>query len=107
MNDQELVVLITAPSTEVAEKLAHALVEARLAACVNLLPAVQSIYRWEGQVQSEQEILMLVKTRLELFESQLVPAVKALHPYQVPEIIALPLVAGSQSYLDWIRAETT
>jgi len=106
MNDQELVVLITAPSMEVAEKLAHALVEARLAACVNLLPAVQSIYRWEGQVQSEQEILMLVKTRLELFESQLVPAVQALHPYQVPEIVALPLVAGSQSYLDWIRAET-
>jgi periplasmic divalent cation tolerance protein len=107
MNDQAVVVFITAPSLEVGQKLAHTLVEEKLAACVNLLPPVQSIYSWEGEIQTEEEILLVVKTRAELFESRLVPAVKALHPYQVPEVIALPVTSGSQSYLDWIRAETS
>lgn len=107
MADQFIVVLITAPSQEVGEQIAAALLEARLAACVNILPAVQSIYAWKGAVQNDQEVLLLVKTRLALFAERLVPAIKAIHPYEVPEIIALPVLSGSQDYLDWIAAETT
>ncbi len=102
-----VVVLITVPSSEVGERIAASLLEKRLAACVNILPGVTSIYTWKGAVQKDQELLLVVKTRLELFQARLVPAVKAIHPYDVPEIIALPLMMGSQEYLDWIAAETS
>jgi len=107
MPDQFIVVLITAPSPEVGEQIAAALLEQKLAACVNILPAVQSIYTWQGTVQNDREVLLVVKSRAALFAERLVPAVKAVHPYEVPEIIALPILMGSQSYLDWIAAETT
>lgn len=107
MSGDFIVVLITVPSPDVGERIAASLLEKKLAACVNILPGVQSIYAWKGAVQKDQELMLVVKTRLELFHERLVPAVKAIHPYDVPEIIALPVVMGSQDYLDWIAAETT
>ncbi len=106
MKLEHIVVLITTPSAEVGERIAAALLAQKLAACVNILPSITSIFAWQGEVQNDQESLLLVKTRADLFHDQLVPAVKDLHPYDVPEIIALPVVMGSQSYLDWIAAET-
>lgn len=101
-----IVVLITVPSLEVGEQVAASLLEKNLAACVNILPGVTSIYIWKGAVQKDQELMLVVKTRLDLFHDRLVPAVKAVHPYEVPEIIALPVLMGSLDYLDWIAAET-
>jgi periplasmic divalent cation tolerance protein len=106
MNDQAIVVLITAPSQEVARVIASALLEKKLAACVNVLPGIRSYYTWKGKTQEDQEVLLFVKTRLGLFESQLIPAVKAVHPYELPEIIALPIQAGLEGYLKWIDEET-
>jgi periplasmic divalent cation tolerance protein len=77
----------------------------KLVACVNILPGLRSIYMWEGKVCDEEEVLCVLKTRRELF-SALRDRVTALHPYQVPEIIALPLVDGSAPYLAWLRDET-
>ena len=107
MPDKPIVVLITVPSREVGEKVARALLEQRLAACVNILPAMQSHYWWQGDIQQEQEVLLFVKSRADLFESRLVSAVQAVHPYEVPEIIALPVTMGLESYLNWIADETT
>jgi periplasmic divalent cation tolerance protein len=100
-----LVVLVTAPSAEQAAALARALVEARLAACGNVVPGLRSIYRWEGQVRDEPEALLVLKTtrdRLEALRERLL----ALHPYDVPEVLALPVEAGSAAYLAWLAAET-
>jgi periplasmic divalent cation tolerance protein len=101
-----VVVFITAPSMDVAQQIANALVEQKLAACVNILPAIQSIYRWEGKIFNEEETLLIVKSRADLFEDRLIPAVQAVHPYQVPEIIALPILMGLPGYLDWIQDVT-
>jgi periplasmic divalent cation tolerance protein len=106
MQTEYVVVLITAPSLEVGEKISSVLLARKLAACVNIIPSIQSLYTWQGELQNDQEVLLVVKTRVELFDEYLVPAVKALHPYEIPEIIALPIVLGSQGYLDWIAAET-
>jgi periplasmic divalent cation tolerance protein len=100
-----IVVLVTAPTAERAAELARTLVEERLAACGNVVPGLRSIYRWEGKVEDEAEALLLLKTTRARFEA-LRDRVLALHPYQVPEVIALPVEAGSASYLDWIAAET-
>lgn len=97
---QYAVVMVTAASRTEAEMIAKALIEAHLAACVSLLP-VHSIYTWQGEVQSEDEWQLLIKTDLSKF-SDLESKVRELHSYEVPEIIALPIVAGSQSYLKWI-----
>ncbi len=99
-----VVVYVTAPSAEEARTLARALVEERLAACVNLLP-VESVYRWQGQLEEASEILLVVKTchgRLDALAAR----VRALHSYTVPEIIALPLLAGWPPYLQWLEEET-
>ena len=101
-----LVVLITAPDLSTAQDLGKTLVEEKIAACVNLVPGLVSIYSWEGAIQEDQEVLLVVKTRSELLESQLIPLVQKHHPYDLPEIIGLPIAAGSQAYLDWIRDET-
>jgi len=106
MDDQPIIVFITAPSKEIGKKIASALVEGKLAACVNMLGPIDSIYTWEGKICDEEEVLLIVKTRSSLFESQLIPAVKAVHPYEIPEIIALPVVMGLPSYLDWVLRET-
>lgn len=99
-----LVVLVTTPTAEVAADLARALVEARLAACGNVVPGLRSIYRWEGAVQDEPEALLLLKTTRDRFEA-LRDEVLRRHPYQVPEVVALPVEAGSAAYLDWVRAQ--
>jgi periplasmic divalent cation tolerance protein len=103
---QHILVLITVPSVEVGKEIADHLLAERLAACVNILPSVHSHYLWQGEQASDEEVLLLVKSRVELFQERLVPAVKALHPYEVPEIIALPLVMGSTDYLGWIDEVT-
>lgn len=106
MTDQPIVVLITAPSQEVARQIANALLGEKLAACVNVLPSIRSYYTWKGTQQEDEEVLLLVKTRAALFESRLIPAVKAVHPYELPEIIALPIQMGFEPYLTWINEET-
>jgi len=99
------VVFITAPRGRRAEALARGLVEARLAACVNVVPGLVSHYRWEGEIRRDAECLLIVKTtprKLRALERW----VKAHHPYSVPELIALPVVAGSKDYLAWVTAQT-
>ncbi len=97
---------ITAPDRARAETIARALVDERLAACVNIVGPVRSIYRWEGRIQEDDEVLCLVKTRPELFAA-LCERVRELHPYQVPEILAFEVADGSAAYLDWLTAATT
>ena len=97
-----LVVYITA-SKENAKDLASALVREKLAACVNRIPGVESTYTWEGRVERDTEDLLIVKTRADLFD-RLKERVQALHGYDVPEIIAVPIAAGSESYLEWMTA---
>jgi periplasmic divalent cation tolerance protein len=103
--DQALLVLTNVPDLECAQLVARTLVEARLAACVNLLPAVHSIYRWQGQIEEATEITLLIKTTSQQIDS-LQKAIVKLHPYDVPEIIATPIVAGYAPYLQWIATET-
>lgn len=100
-----LVVLITTGSTEEAQRIAHALVEERLAACVNIVAPIQSIYRWRGEIQTDNEALLIVKTQAQALE-RLAKRVKQLHSYEVPEIIALPILAGAEDYLHWIDEQT-
>jgi periplasmic divalent cation tolerance protein len=98
----KLVVLVTCPSAKEAERIASALVQARLAACGNILQSpVRSIYRWKEKIESAREFLLLIKTSRRRF-SELQAAIKQLHSYEVPEIIALPIAAGSQGYLSWL-----
>lgn len=97
---------ITAPSREVAEKIARALVEERLASCANIIPGVRSIFRWKGKVEAASEVCLIAKSRAELFEA-LEKRVKELHPYDCPCIVAWPIEKGHQPYLDWITEETT
>ncbi len=96
-----VVALVTTPSADSAAALARTLVEEGLAACGNVLPAIRSIYRWEGKIQDEPEALLVLKT-----ERRLVPALKArlpeLHPYQVPELLVLPVEDGLVAYLEWV-----
>ncbi len=99
--EDEIVVFVTASSEEEAVKIGRKLVEEGLAACANILPQVRSIFRWEGAVSDERESLMILKSRMGLFED-LVTRVKRLHSYSVPEIIALPIGQGSADYLKWI-----
>lgn len=98
-----VVVFCTAPAGE-AEDLAQALLDARLVACVNIT-GVQSFYRWEGAIQNDAELLLIAKTEHRLLDP-LIERIRELHSYETPEIIALPIVGGSASYLDWIREET-
>ncbi len=101
-----LVVLVTAPSPEEAARIGRALVDERLAACVNMLGGVRSIYRWQGAVHDEGEVLMVVKTVRSRFEA-LRDRILALHPYDTPEVLALPVEAGSERYLAWLASESS
>jgi len=101
-----IVVFVTAGSEGQATAIASALVGERLAACVNIVSPIRSIYRWNDKVQTDTEHLMIIKTRADLV-SKLDARVKELHSYELPEVIALPIVAGAKSYLDWIVASTT
>lgn len=100
-----VVVFVTVPSQDVAATLAQSLVTEKLVACVNILPGVRSIYTWEGKLCDEVESLCVLKTRRALYAA-VRDRVTSLHPYQVPEIIALPLVEGNAPYLAWLRDET-
>jgi periplasmic divalent cation tolerance protein len=99
------VVFVTAASEEQAGLMAHALVGERLAACVNIVSPLRSIYRWNDEVQTDSEHLMIIKTRANLV-SKIEARVKELHSYEVPEVIALPIIAGAKSYLDWVFEST-
>jgi periplasmic divalent cation tolerance protein len=100
------VVLVTAPDVETAAELGRMLVAEHLAACVNVVPGVRSIYRWEGSVQDEAEVLLVIKTWAARCQA-LAARVKDLHPYDLPEVLELLLSAGSTAYLDWVRTESS
>ena len=96
------VVLVTAPNTAVAEQLVRTLVAEDLAACGNIVPQITSIYRWKGEVQQDTEVLIVLKTTKDR-AAALIRRVPELHPYEVPEVIVLPVEAGHEPYLDWVR----
>ncbi|HEX6938921.1 MAG TPA: divalent-cation tolerance protein CutA [Longimicrobiales bacterium] len=96
------VVLMTAPDRETAERLVRALVEERLVACGNIVPGLTSIYRWQGAIECESEVLVILKTAVEAVPALLARA-PALHPYAVPELLVLPVEAGHRPYLEWVR----
>jgi periplasmic divalent cation tolerance protein len=98
-------VLVTAPSLEVAEQLTEAVVEERLAACGNIVPGITSIYRWQGAVQKDTEVLIVFKTQTSS-APRLMARVEQLHPYDVPEAVMVPITAGLPSYLAWVVANT-
>lgn len=95
------VILCTCPDAEIAESIARQLITERLAACVNILPGVRSVYAWQGVVETAQEHLLLIKSSQQHYPA-IEAAIKGLHPYQLPEIIAMPIEQGSDDYLRWI-----
>jgi periplasmic divalent cation tolerance protein len=97
-----IVVLCTCATADEAERLARELVEARLAACVNVVPGLRSFYRWQGKLEDAAEHLLLIKSSRERF-GELRAAIERLHSYDVPEVVALPIVDGAPNYLDWLR----
>src|SRR3982751_4218311 len=103
MSDDAIIVFMTAASGEEATRLADMLVAAHLAACVQILPEMESVYRWQGKIERQAETLLIAKTTKEKF-ADLEREVRALHSYETPEIVALPLVAGSIPYLEWLKA---
>jgi periplasmic divalent cation tolerance protein len=106
MTSEHLVVLCTCPNAVDADTIATALLEQRLAACVNRVPGISSMYRWQGRVEHDDEMLLVIKTATRHF-AELERTIKQLHPAEVPEIIGLPIVIGSQPYLDWIEESVT
>jgi len=102
---QNSIFYITAPSMEVSEKIARHLVEKKLAACVNIIPKLKSFFYWEGEVQSEEEVLVLGKTKTSLIQ-ELEEGVKEVHPYEVPCIISWEIDAGHKPFMEWIAEET-
>src|SRR2546429_9683359 len=99
--NEQIVVFMTAPTAEEAARIAEMLLKRKLAACVQILPPMTSIYVWKGEVQRESEILLVAKSTRAKFD-ELEEAVRTIHSYETPEIIALPIVAGSQPYLSWL-----
>jgi len=102
----KVIVLSTCSSREEADRIARGLVEERLAACVNIVSGVSSVYRWQGAVQEDAEVLLIVKSRRDLV-ARLNERLAAMHSYEVPEAIAIPVVDGSAAYLDWLERELT
>jgi periplasmic divalent cation tolerance protein len=103
--EQVLLVMTNMPDAAAAQSLARALVESRLAACVNLMPGVQSVYRWRGAIEQASEVTLLIKTTQQRF-AQLRQAILSSHPYDLPEVLAVPVSEGHLPYLQWIAAET-
>ena len=103
INEQVLVVYCTAPDQIVATEIANQLITARHAACVNILPGVQSIYHWDGQICSEKEVMLMIKTTRTRY-AELEVALIEMHPYDLPELIAFSVEAGSQEYLNWVES---
>jgi periplasmic divalent cation tolerance protein len=96
------IVLSTCGDRETAERIAHRLVEQHLAACVNILPGVQSVYRWQGAVESAAEVLILIKTKASLIQ-EVQSTIAGLHSYEVPEFLVLPISGGSEAYMAWLE----
>jgi periplasmic divalent cation tolerance protein len=105
MSKSAVVVLVTASSNEEAEEIGKTVVDLGLVACSNVVQGIQSIFRWDNQVNVESECLIIMKTSLDRF-SELETVIRQHHSYSVPEIIALPIIAGSAPYLEWIKNET-
>ena len=105
MKNTFCVVYITAPAGSPAQKIAMSLLKKRLAACVNIVPSVQSSYWWKGKIEFSGEALLIIKTKTSLL-TKLIPVVQKIHPYTVPEIIAVPLIGGYKPYLAWLKSET-
>jgi len=101
-----ILVISTLPDRDHAEKMAHFLIEQQLAACVNILPSVTSVYRWQGKVESADETILLIKTTMARYPD-LEAAIKDQHPYELPEIIAVPVSSGLSAYLEWVATETS
>ena len=104
--DQPIAVFITAPDKEEASRLADMLVERNLAACVQILPAIESVYRWQGKIERQAEVVLIVKTLAAKF-AELEREVRAIHSYETPEIVATPLTALSEPYRQWLNASLT
>ncbi len=100
------VVFVTAPELQTAKKLAVGLVKKRLAACVNIIPGIQSIYRWQGRIHDDPEFLLVIKTRASAFK-KLAEFIKKNHPAKVPEIISVPIMEGTPDYMAWLADNTT
>lgn len=105
LHEGVLIVLTSLPSREAAAQLAQALVERRLAACVNMLAECTSVYRWQGAIETAREVPLLIKTRAALYEA-VEAAIRELHPYELPEIVAVTVQRGLPGYLEWIASET-
>ena len=104
-NDQKIVIFITTGTDGEARRVAEALLEQRKAACVNIVPTVTSLFWWEDRIDSDQESLLIVKSKASLLD-EIVSLVKGIHSYDVPEVIALPIIGGSADYLHWIGEVT-
>ena len=104
-HDKPVLIYSTFPDAESARKAGRALIEAHLAACVNILPGMTSVYRWRGSLEESSEVVMLIKTRSALAD-QAIAVAKTVHPYDLPAMITLKIEAGYQPYLDWIVSET-
>ena len=102
MTDKILVMSTCAAEAD-AERLARALLDARLAACVNVVPGVRSFYHWKGEIESQAEFMLIIKTSRDLFPA-LCAEIEKLHPYEVPELLALPVLAGAENYLSWLES---
>ena len=105
MNTEFVLILVTTANNSEAEQISQTLVEKKLIACCNIVSPVSSIFQWKGKIHKETESLMILKSVRTNFE-QIVQEVKKLHSYETPEIIALPIMAGSEDYLNWVKAET-
>jgi periplasmic divalent cation tolerance protein len=100
-----IIVLTNAPDRAVARRIADALIERKLAACVNMLAECTSVYRWKGGIETATEVPLMIKTRSEIYDD-VEAAIRGLHPYELPEIIAIPVERGSPDFLDWVNAQT-
>ncbi len=105
MADAAILVLTSLPDDESARALARSLVKGRLAACVNVGAPVESMYHWRGEIETAREVPVVIKTRAALYPA-VEAAVLAVHPYELPEVVAVPVIHGLERYIDWIRAET-
>jgi periplasmic divalent cation tolerance protein len=103
---EAIIITITAPNEDEAADIAGALVEARLAACVNITGGVRSIYTWEDKIADETEVMLIVKTRRELFNAVKAKVIE-MHSYSIPEIIAIPIIDGSEDYMNWLEEVTS
>ncbi len=105
MQQKSQIVLNTCPDEETAREIASLLIEQQLAACVNIIPAIESVYRWQDKVEFATEYLLIIKTQSDCY-TELENTIQTLHPYELPEIVAVPIEAGLPAYLDWINNNT-